>query len=73
MLRGHFEAAWSHTAALLALTAEINRDREQRSEPFTPKDFHPLHAQDDSAATPEQLEARMREQRLEWEARKRRQ
>jgi hypothetical protein len=34
--------AWGHTASLMALTAEINRDKKQRPEPFTASDFMPL-------------------------------
>ncbi|MFI4876628.1 MAG: hypothetical protein ACIALR_14860 [Blastopirellula sp. JB062] len=32
---------WNQTAALMALTAEINRDRKQRSRSFEPDDFNP--------------------------------
>ena len=33
---------WSHTAAALAMTANVHRDRKKKSQPFTPADFHPL-------------------------------
>lgn len=35
---------WAHTAEILALLANIYRDRKRRSRPFTPADFHPLLA-----------------------------
>ena len=35
---------WSHTSAVLAMTANIHRDRKKKSQPFTPADFHPLAA-----------------------------
>jgi hypothetical protein len=34
--------AWDHTANLMALTANINRDPKQRREPFTAGEFHPF-------------------------------
>lgn len=33
--------AWNHTAALIAVTAEINRDRKKRKKPYSLTDFHP--------------------------------
>ena len=33
---------WSHTAALLAMTANIHRDRKKRAKPYMPAEFHPL-------------------------------
>lgn len=41
MAAGRRREAWYHTALLAALTAEINRDRKGRSQPFTESDFHP--------------------------------
>lgn len=35
--------AWNHTADLLCLTANINRDTEARPEPFERAHFHPYH------------------------------
>lgn len=34
--------AWDRTAAVMALIAEVNRDRKRRPRPYTPADFHPL-------------------------------
>ena len=33
--------AWSRTAEILAMTAEIYRDRKRRRQPYTGKDFNP--------------------------------
>ena len=33
---------WSHTAALLAMSANVHRDRKKKPQPFSPADFHPL-------------------------------
>ena len=33
---------WSHTATLLAMTANVNRNPKKRATPYSPLDFHPL-------------------------------
>ncbi len=33
---------WSHTAAVMALTANVHRNPKKRSQPYTPAEFHPL-------------------------------
>ena len=33
---------WSHTAAVMALTANIHRNPKKRSKPYSPAEFHPL-------------------------------
>lgn len=33
---------WSHTAAMLALTANVHRNPKKRSKPYSPAEFHPL-------------------------------
>jgi len=33
---------WSHTAAVMALTANVHRNPKRRSQPFSPAEFHPL-------------------------------
>ena len=33
---------WQHTASLAALLANINRNIEERPEPFTPEEFMPV-------------------------------
>ena len=33
---------WSHTAALMALIANVHRNPKKRSRPYLPADFHPL-------------------------------
>jgi hypothetical protein len=43
MAEAKAEAAWDHTAALMALIAEVNRNPEQRGRQFTPAEFHPMH------------------------------
>jgi len=35
---------WSHTATLLAMTANVHRNPKKRPRPFTPAEFHPLLA-----------------------------
>jgi hypothetical protein len=35
-------AAWNHTAAMMALVANCNRDPKRRPRPFEPRDFHPM-------------------------------
>ncbi len=49
MAEGRQRSEWTQTAALLAMTAEINRDRRKRSEPYTVADFDPFA---EPAATP---------------------
>jgi len=34
--------AWDHTSAILAMTAEINRDRNRRARPYSAAEFHPF-------------------------------
>ncbi len=36
-----FGDEWPRTALLASLIAEVNRDPDKRSEPFTPEDFMP--------------------------------
>jgi len=33
---------WSHTATLLAMTANVHRNPKKRARPFSPVEFHPL-------------------------------
>ena len=33
---------WNIASSVMALTAEINRDRKRRRKPFKPEDFNPL-------------------------------
>lgn len=33
--------AWNHTSAMMAHTAEMNRDPKSKSEQWEPADFHP--------------------------------
>lgn len=40
MAQGCQEDQWNHTAALMALLANINRPRNTRA--FRPQDFHPI-------------------------------
>jgi hypothetical protein len=35
---------WDHTASILALIANANRDPKKRHQPYQPKDFHPFSA-----------------------------
>jgi len=42
MADAHREAAWYHTASIMAAIYEQNRDEKKRGEPFTADDFHPM-------------------------------
>lgn len=42
MQRGKLESDWWHTAQLLCMTANANRD-PKKSRPYSPEEFHPLH------------------------------
>jgi len=33
---------WSHTAAVLALVANVHRNPKKRSKPYSPAEFHPF-------------------------------
>jgi len=41
MAEGRSRAEWSHTASILALIANTNRDKRKKPTPFTPADFNP--------------------------------
>jgi hypothetical protein len=43
MARARRREEWSRTAAIMALTANINRDATRRSRPYTAADFDPTH------------------------------
>lgn len=34
--------AWNHTSQILALIANIHRDRKKQNKPYKPSDFHPV-------------------------------
>jgi len=34
---------WAHTSALLALVANIHRDRQKKPTPYKPTDFNPYY------------------------------
>jgi hypothetical protein len=40
-VEGHSRAAWDHTASLMCLIANVNRDPKRRSDPWRVEDFHP--------------------------------
>jgi len=41
--------AWDATANLMWILAEVNRDREEHPEPYTPADFHPFRVKETPA------------------------
>ena len=41
---------WHHTSALLALTANIHRDRRKKPSPYKPEDFNPYYRRRESPA-----------------------
>lgn len=51
MAEGRSKVAWSHTSAVLALIANVNRD-PKRSTPFKPDDFNPHASKGKSATLP---------------------
>jgi mitochondrial fission protein ELM1 len=40
MTEGHHRDTWQHTASLMALVANVNRD-PKKTRPFKPSDFNP--------------------------------
>jgi len=45
MAEGRSRAAWDHTAALLSMLANVNRDPKGRG--YSPAEFHPYHQRTD--------------------------
>jgi len=41
MSEGDSQARWSHTSAMMALIANVNRDAKKRPRPYQPSDFDP--------------------------------
>ncbi len=50
MAEARSKERWSHTSALLALEANIHRDRKRKPTPYRPSDFNP-HRQRPGPAT----------------------
>ncbi|MEM9825090.1 MAG: hypothetical protein AAF958_00800 [Planctomycetota bacterium] len=46
MRDGHAKSEWSRWSALMALIAEVKRDRRLRLAPFTPAEFDPTRDDD---------------------------
>lgn len=42
MAEARAQERWAHTASLMALVANCNRDPKKRRRPYTPDDFNPL-------------------------------
>ncbi len=42
MQRARLHYDWLHTARILAMLAEVNRDPKKRPQPFRLEEFHPL-------------------------------
>jgi hypothetical protein len=42
MATARVKMLWDHTAMLVWITAEVNRDRKKRSRPYKPSDFYPF-------------------------------
>lgn len=51
MAQARQEDNWNHTAALMALLANVNRD-PKRGRPFKPADFHPALPERRGRTTP---------------------
>jgi hypothetical protein len=43
MAQGRSKSLWAHTATVMALHANIHRDRKRKSTPYKPSDFDPYH------------------------------
>ena len=39
--------SWDHTSHIMRTIAEVNRNEEQRSEPYHWKEFHPFYKNED--------------------------
>lgn len=52
MAEGHVRERWNHTAQLMALTANINRDPRRKTRPYSPAEFHPLERARKAAPIP---------------------
>ena len=51
MAEGRIEQAWNHTAALLTVLINVNRD-PRRGRPAKPTDFHPMAKRNVAQAPP---------------------
>jgi len=49
MGEGHQRQAWEHTAAIISIIANANRDPKEAPHPFKPDDFNPYYAEETSA------------------------
>ncbi len=56
MAEARQRAAWGRTASLMALIAEVNRDRKRRGRPFRPADFDPYAPPARVALTADRIE-----------------
>lgn len=52
MWEGRVRENWNHTAQMMALTANINRDPKRKSKPFAPAYFHPFERARESRVIP---------------------
>jgi hypothetical protein len=43
-VESHRREAWHHTAQVLCLIANVNRDSKKRRSPFKPWEFHPMES-----------------------------
>jgi hypothetical protein len=64
--RVHYD--WLHTARMLAMLAEVNRDPKKRGRPFRMEEFHPLLCRSVTRGTPLTGES-IRAQAAAWRAR----
>ena len=49
MAEGRRRDQWDRTAAILCITANVNRDERKKPSPWKPSDFHPM----ETRSTPE--------------------
>lgn len=61
MSRAKAREAWSHTAAVMALIANCNRDPKKRRQPWSPDDFHPLAKRDRITGPPGPMDPDVKE------------
>lgn len=55
MGRGRAARAWDHTASILAMLANINRDPKKKRSGYAPTEFHPFEQRAKRGTSPASL------------------
>ena len=61
MVEGRTRARWDHTASIMAIVAEVNRNPKKRSRPYRPADFHPYAKPDPGGPTDGKVKMKMKD------------